>query len=266
MATDELAKAKNRRVIQLPPSNPAPAADAMVISLAKLGAMLNYLAGVFGDHENVDEDHSWMQTGPDPIVNPPARGATHAIRNVRQVMRDIVEAGELANVLPTDVRREVKEALTLADHAIGQADVPAKMALDDGDEDEAVKIAGHGLLRAHERSGATLERLAARISVLADEVRTAPDGGDDNALSQAPALTKSEWLTLYTLASFDAAKLASVEQIADAMDPTQRLSLRTIGDALKKLIALHHAERPEGERHGARATVAGRRMAAKIAD
>lgn len=83
---------------------------------------------------------------------------------------------------------------------------------------------------------------------------------------QDPALKNAERMTLLTLAVFDPSILASAAQIAEAMDPSERLSERTITPAIRKLVELGLAERPEGERQGARLTLRGRRLASKIAD
>jgi len=89
---------------------------------------------------------------------------------------------------------------------------------------------------------------------------------EEDEPGQEPALTKPERLTLCTLASFDPSELASAKQIADAMDLKERLSARTITPAIRKLVDLDLAERPEGERLGGRLTLRGRRLASKIAD
>lgn len=91
----------------------------------------------------------------------------------------------------------------------------------------------------------------------------APNGDEPR---QDPALKNADRLTLLTLAVFDPSILASAAQIAEAMDPSERLSERTITPAIRKLVELGLAERPEGERQGARLTLRGRRLASKIAD
>lgn len=90
---------------------------------------------------------------------------------------------------------------------------------------------------------------------------TKPDDG-----SQKPALTKSERLVLLTLQNFDASMLPSITDIATEMNPKEQLSEKKTGEAIRKLIKADLAERPEGERLGSRLTLAGRRLAAKIAD
>ena len=77
-------------------------------------------------------------------------------------------------------------------------------------------------------------------------------------------LTKSELVTLNALAVFRPERLVSISEVADTLDDTEdHLSARTIGGALGKLIKNGLAERPQGARHGARLTTAGRRLAAK---
>jgi hypothetical protein len=68
------------------------------------------------------------------------------------------------------------------------------------------------------------------------------------------------------MARFDASRLLSAKMIADEMDATIRLSEETVRQCVGKLIAADLAERPEGDRSGARLNSAGRRLAGKIAD
>lgn len=132
----------------------------------------------------------------------------------------------------------------------------------------------HGCMAAGEslkRQGAAARQIAALLTAAPAPIPDAPPAqgaatADDDEATSAPALTKNERLVLVALARFDAAVLASIEDIHDAMDPAERLSLRAIGPAVNKLIANGLAERPEGDRQGARLTIKGRRLASKIAD
>jgi len=81
-----------------------------------------------------------------------------------------------------------------------------------------------------------------------------------------PALTRAEQLTLQALATFDPPDLASIDRVYKAMDPANRISERTIGKAIAKLVEVGLAERPEGARQGARCTLRGRRLVPMIAD
>lgn len=90
-----------------------------------------------------------------------------------------------------------------------------------------------------------------------------PVGGDESA---GPALTVNQSRVLQTMAIFDASRLLSADAIAAEMAPAERLSARTIGPIVRRLIELRLAERPEGDRSGARLTTAGRRLASKTAD
>lgn len=83
---------------------------------------------------------------------------------------------------------------------------------------------------------------------------------------QVFALTASHRIALCALAKFDPAILASASKIAEKIDPMERLSERTITKSIKRLIELGLAERPEGDRQGARLTMEGRRLVPKIAD
>ncbi len=81
-----------------------------------------------------------------------------------------------------------------------------------------------------------------------------------------PALTPNQQRVLQTMARFDASRLLSCAVIAPKMDPAIRLSEEAVRQCVAKLIELNLAERPEGERSGARLTIPGRKLAGKIAD
>ncbi|MCE9591130.1 MAG: hypothetical protein K8S99_11460 [Planctomycetes bacterium] len=96
----------------------------------------------------------------------------------------------------------------------------------------------------------------------------AMDGGDEQ---QAFSLRRSEQLVLLALADFDISVLASVPEIAlktRALFKAERLpsclSDTTIKPALRRLIELQLAERPDGTKQGVRLTSAGRKLARKI--
>ena len=88
--------------------------------------------------------------------------------------------------------------------------------------------------------------------------------GDDEA--PIPAVTVNEQRVLRTMDRFDPSRLLSTAMIAEEMAPAARLADRTIGPIVRRLIELGLAERPEGDRNGARLTRRGRRLASKIAD
>lgn len=90
--------------------------------------------------------------------------------------------------------------------------------------------------------------------------------GDGDADVEVPPLTDNEVAVINTLARFDPLQLASASKIEAEMDATNRRSPRTIGKAVTRLIELGLAERPRGDRSGARLTRAGRRVARKVAD
>jgi len=94
------------------------------------------------------------------------------------------------------------------------------------------------------------------------------DDADDSAQDTAapPALTENEVAVVNTLARFDPSRLASAVMIESEMDGPVRLSRRTIQPIVTRLIELSLAERPRGDRSGVRLTLAGRRLASKIAD
>jgi hypothetical protein len=83
---------------------------------------------------------------------------------------------------------------------------------------------------------------------------------------QPPALIETQRVTLVALATIDPSRLASIEDVCDAMPGADRISVRTARVAITKLIELDLAERPNGDKQGARLTIKGRRLATKLAD
>ncbi|MCW5755345.1 MAG: hypothetical protein KIT24_11615 [Phycisphaeraceae bacterium] len=96
-----------------------------------------------------------------------------------------------------------------------------------------------------------------------------PAGADESA---GPALTANQSRVLQTMALFDPSLLLSSKMIAaetedrQAIPPLPALSDETVRQCVVKLIESNLAERPEGDRSGARLTMAGRKLAGKIAD
>ena len=98
----------------------------------------------------------------------------------------------------------------------------------------------------------------------AEQVKPSGEDAPDEVEPQAPALTEPQRITLGAMNGFDPSMLASAVRICDAIEPAQRLSEETIRQAVARLIELGLAERPEGERRGARLTLEGRRLSVKI--
>lgn len=99
----------------------------------------------------------------------------------------------------------------------------------------------------------------------ADPAGGQPTGEQPDDETPSPALTDNQSRVLKVMLGFGASRLLSADAIEKAMPAAERLSARTIGPAVVKLIALGLAERPEGKRSGARLTIKGRRLAPKIA-
>lgn len=87
-----------------------------------------------------------------------------------------------------------------------------------------------------------------------------------SAAADAPAITQNQSRVLQTMARFDPSRLLSAAAITTEMDPAARLSEETVRQCVLRLIKSDLAERPDGDRSGARLTAAGRRLAGKIAD
>ena len=149
---------------------------------------------------------------------------------------------------------------------------------------EAIRTEPHRLQSDPDADGLTLDLLR-DASVLVDAtdrrvpsqsavpVSETPAGaagnegfGDGDGEVEVPPLTDNEVAVINTLARFDPLQLASASKIEAEMDAPNRRSPRTIGKAVTRLIELGLAERPRGDRSGARLTTAGRRVARKVAD
>ena len=122
------------------------------------------------------------------------------------------------------------------------------------------------------RSAATLLRMAGVGRVI--ESLGAPDDNDTKSKTlpavadepTGPALTPSQSRVLKIMARFDRSQLVSTDRIVAEMDPARPLSDETVRLSVKKLIDSGLAERPEGDRSGARLTPSGRTLCGKIAD
>ncbi|HMN39868.1 MAG TPA: hypothetical protein PKE29_03420 [Phycisphaerales bacterium] len=117
--------------------------------------------------------------------------------------------------------------------------------------------------RAAERAAEKIARVFGAGDNGDAKPKTLPAGADESA---GPALTVNQSRVLQTMARFDASRLLSSKMIAEEMDATVRLSEETVRLCVGKLIESHLAERPEGDRSGARLNSAGRKLAGKIAD
>ncbi len=87
-----------------------------------------------------------------------------------------------------------------------------------------------------------------------------------NDAEASTPLTQAQAKILHAMAQFDARRLLPVTAIVEALPHESPLSDKTVRACLRKLIDCGLAERPEGERSGARLTMAGFRLAAKMTD
>jgi hypothetical protein len=100
----------------------------------------------------------------------------------------------------------------------------------------------------------------------------APQSPPDTHEPAPPSLTLNQSRVLQAMSRFDASLLLSAAVIAEetedkrACPPLAALSDETTRQCVAKLRTLGLAERSEGPRSGARLTIAGRRLAGKIAD
>ena len=134
------------------------------IFLIHLSSCLRSLAGELEDCELIDEDDPWIGKGGTPPPEP-ERSPKIAIRRIKTFQNDIWRCELLASTVTlTDLKRPILAALVECREAICQADVPAEMALLDGDTQEATRICQNAMCLARDRTFAELSRGMARCS------------------------------------------------------------------------------------------------------
>ena len=134
------------------------------ILLVHLSRCLRSLAGVLEDCELIDEDDSWIGKGGAPPTEL-ERSPEIAIRRIKTFQNDIWRCELLASAVTLlDLKRPILAALVECREAICQADVPAEMALLDGDAQEAPRICQNAMRLARDRTFAELSRGAALCS------------------------------------------------------------------------------------------------------
>lgn len=137
---------------------------------------------------------------------------------------------------------------------------------------ETVRSGNFTLANVHALALAWVDRQRMKAKLAAEGGRGAAASSPGKGTSgieeeaQAPPLTSNEAAVLRTLGSFDPSELVSAARVEAAMEPGERVSERSIGPIVRRLIQLALAERPQGDRSGSRLTIAGRRLARKIAD
>ncbi len=141
---------------------------------AKLARLLIVLGREIGDADNVNEDRTWLREHtlpPDEIEY----GGKHAIDNLRDISQLISDADDCTATLGNHpLSKRAKAVLFLAREAIGEADVPAQWAMDDGKDEEAVRIVRDALRRVAGRCHDKMELLAADVAAEFAEFKRGP--------------------------------------------------------------------------------------------
>lgn len=202
----------------------------------------------------------WMDSPHESIDR---RWTTRTVEELRE-LRGAILRGHTVDAFPSAlpmIRAKVPTALRKSARAVSKRMEEVKSAI----------LLG---VQAQSSHSAMSTELLARLEAATSKLAAVAGGGDvespsnlsDALSSPSPALTANQCRVLQTMARFDASRLVSSDVIAAEMDAAGRLSARTIGPIVRKLIEMQLAERPEGHRSGARLTIAGRRLAMKIAD
>ena len=133
------------------------------ILLIHLFRCLGYVAGLLDDCEPIDEDDSWMD-GEAPTTDT-EQSPKFAIRRIKNFRDEIWRCEILASSITlSDTKRPILTTLVECREAICQADVPAEMALLEGDVQEAIRICQDAMCRARDRTLRKLSRASARCS------------------------------------------------------------------------------------------------------
>jgi hypothetical protein len=216
----------------------------------------------------------------DSVARAAWKRAQRQLRIVAQMLRSAASAQMPGGSAELDeLTRAVREALRATDRELEAAGFEAPRTLEEWEhlallaEMPFETIQSGNLTLADVRTVALAwadrERMKARIAAEAKGAgaKTIGQGqvAGDGDESESPALTATEIAVLQTLATFDPSVLASAARIEMAMESDARFATRSILPAVRRLIELGLAERPQGIRSGARLTLAGRRLARKIA-
>jgi hypothetical protein len=129
----------------------------------------------------------------------------------------------------------------------------------------------------HEQAPASPAEHTSARAAEAMEANPGPDGSATKAAptktlaaradeSADPVLTPYETNVLRSMDRFDTLELLTIQRIKDEIGTDKGASDKLVRQTVNKLIELGWAERPEGDRHGARLTLAGRKIAKRLAE
>lgn len=133
------------------------------IVLIYLSACLGNLTGMLEDHDNIDEDDSWIKKGlpPDTLLRLPEI----AIKRTKHIQNEIWRCELLSSMLSSSkFKRPILIELIKCHEAIGQSEVPAQMALLENNGDEATQICKESMSRAWDICGKELFACQARCA------------------------------------------------------------------------------------------------------
>ena len=134
------------------------------ILLIHLSSSLRCLVSALEDCELIDEDDSWIGKGGVPPTEL-ERSPEFAIRNLKTFQDDMWRCELLASAVTLpDLKRLLLAALVECREAIEQADIPAELALLDGETQEATRICQGAMCLARDRTFEELTKAAALCS------------------------------------------------------------------------------------------------------
>ena len=212
-----------------------------------------------------------------PVAGAAWQRAQRQLRIVAQMLKSAASAqGPGGSAELHELTRAVRDALRATDRELKAAGFEAPRMLEEWEHLAHIAEMPFDTIRSGDFSladartvalaKADRERIKARLAAEVGSPQPEPYGGPDDDDQPSPALTANEASVLRTLAIFDPAELASAARVEAAMDRAERISDKTIRVAIRRLVELGLAERPEGDRSGARLTIAGRRLVRKITD
>ena len=129
--------------------------------LVWLSGCLGYCAGMLEDYKDIDEDNSWV--GMEPPRDEISKSPENAIRQTKHIQDEVWRCSLLSSMISSsEFKRPILTVLANCQDAIGRCDVPAEMALFEGNGGEATRICSEGICRAWDRCGAELLQCMAR--------------------------------------------------------------------------------------------------------
>ncbi len=195
-------------------------------------------------HAQAEPDPAKCERSPESFLSAAVGRSMRACANAKSALRDGGGSGLDARAIHKRLSRAEK---SLAGLSIG---LGMPTAILDNYASELENLA--------EWAADTRDDLLAVMELGKEASGSQSQGGGDTI---GPGLTGNQTYVLEVMARFDPSRLLSAKDIVREMEAERRLSENTTLECVTRLIELDLAERPEGNRSGARLNGPGRRLA-----